>query len=180
MCRQQGQFCKTCIGTNCNQKQTFQTCRACNSSDNVSCIRSPGSFAAITCRNYLDSCYVHVEKDIVTRGCMSQLTTPAQVQESCQTTNDFCETCSSANNCNNKIVDGEFCLTCDSALDPNCRDTLNFTMRTQCPLSVSPRGCYRYDDGGEFLHAILLEKKTLIIRRTYLQVILSKEDVWPI
>lgn len=148
MCRRQGEFCKTCLGNDCNAKVSFQNCRACNSTTNVNCIRSPGSFASTQCRNYLDECYVHVENDVVTRGCLQN--SPRPVQDECEKSNtDMCTSCSNGSNCNNRIVDGEFCLTCDSENDINCRGNLNFTMRTQCPLSVTPRGCYRFDDSGK-------------------------------
>ncbi|KAJ6648787.1 hypothetical protein Bhyg_04018 [Pseudolycoriella hygida] len=151
MCRQQGQFCKTCLGNDCNTKLTFQRCQSCNSSSNVNCIRSGGTVGEITCRDYMDTCYVHVRNDIVTRGCVAQPSTPTEVQTECRRTNsDFCETCI-ANNCNDLLIDGEFCLTCDSQVNPLCRDTLNHTMRTQCNLGVRRLGCYRYDDGGDII-----------------------------
>ncbi|XP_037051310.1 proprotein convertase subtilisin/kexin type 5-like isoform X1 [Bradysia coprophila] len=151
MCRQQGQFCKTCYGNDCNAKETFQRCRSCNSATDVSCIRSGGSVAEITCRDYMDTCYVNVRDDIVTRGCLAQPSTPTETRTECQRTNsELCETCT-ANNCNSLLIDGEFCLTCDSQVNPNCRDTLNHTMRTQCNLAVTRRGCYRFDDGGDII-----------------------------
>lgn len=148
MCRgRQSPECKTCIGNDCNEKPTFQYCRTCNSSTSVNCIRSPGSFASQLCLNYADECYTHVENDVVTRGCLA--TGSAAVQQTCQTNPDLCHTCSSGANCNNRIVDGEFCLTCDAATDPTCRDTPDFTLRTQCPLATQQRGCYLFDDGGD-------------------------------
>lgn len=151
MCRQQGQFCKTCYGNDCNAKETFQRCRSCNSANDVTCIRSGGSVGEITCRDYMDTCYSHVQNDIVTRGCLAQPSTPTAVQTECRRSNsEMCETCTQ-NNCNSLLIDGEFCLTCDSQIDPNCRDTLNHTMRTQCNLAVTQRGCYRFDDGGDII-----------------------------
>lgn len=149
MCRREEEFCKTCTGSYCNKKTEFQKCRVCNSTDNVNCIRSPGSFATVTCQNYQDECFVHVENNIVTRGCLAE-TVSTPIQTDCQRNNDYCEKCSIASNCNNKIIDGEFCLTCNTETDPNCRANLNFTMRTQCPLSVNPRGCYLFNDGGKY------------------------------
>lgn len=151
MCRQQGQFCKTCYGNDCNAKETFQRCRTCDSTSNVNCIRSGGSVDEMVCRNYLDTCYVHVRNDIVTRGCVTQPSTPTEVQTECQRSgSDFCETCT-GNNCNSLLIDGEFCLTCDSTVNPDCRDSLNHTMRTQCNLGVRRLGCYRFDDGGDII-----------------------------
>ena len=93
----------------------------------------------------MDECYVHIDNDTVTRGCFAQAPAPIV----CNNANaDLCERCSDSANCNNKLIDGEFCLTCDSENDPNCVENLNFTMRTQCKLAVRQRGCYRYDDTG--------------------------------
>lgn len=150
MCRRQGTECKTCIGNDCNAKPTFQSCRTCNSTTNVNCIRSPGSFQSMLCRGYTDQCYVHVENNIVTRGCLAQSSLPETQRETCLSDrNEMCQTCNNANNCNNRIVDGEFCLTCDANTDPTCRTNANYTVRTQCPLSVNPVGCYLFNDGGK-------------------------------
>lgn len=146
-CRLEGRNCKTCIGNDCNAKPMFQYCRACNSSNNVNCIRSPNSFSAVLCDDYMDECYTHVENNIVTRGCLA--TTAPAVKDICGSNGELCETCSNGPSCNNKIVDGEFCIACRSEWDPNCHSSLNHTMREQCPLSVSPRGCYTFDDGGD-------------------------------
>lgn len=146
-CRREGEFCKTCIGNNCNIKEDYETCRVCNSTSNVNCIRSPGSVSSVTCQNYLDTCFVHVENNIVTRGCLLEQPTPVQTE--CRLSNsDLCETCTGTNNCNNRVIDSEFCMECDSKEDPNCRTSLNHTMRVQCNLAVRQLGCYLFDDGG--------------------------------
>lgn len=148
MCRKQEQFCKTCLGNDCNEKVEFTNCIACTSNSSVGCIRSPNSFQSVLCRNYLDECFNYVENDIVVRGCWLQST--ETIQKSCTENSDFCDLCSSPN-CNNKIVDGEFCLSCDSEVNDDCRENLNHTLRVQCKLAVRKRGCYRYDDGGEII-----------------------------
>lgn len=146
-CRREAEFCKTCIGNNCNAKVDFETCRVCDSSTNANCIRSPGSVPAVTCEDYLDSCFVHVENNVVTRGCLLEQATVIQT-ECARTSSDICETCTETSNCNNKIIDGEFCMECDSQVDPNCRSNLTFTLRVQCNLAVRQVGCYLFDDGG--------------------------------
>lgn len=146
-CRREAQFCKTCIGNNCNAKVDFETCRVCNSATNVNCIRSPSSVPSVTCRNYLDNCFVNVQNNIVTRGCVLEQSNTVQ-QECLRTNSDLCESCTGTSNCNNEIVDGEFCIDCDSQVDPNCRTSLNHTMRVQCNLAVRQLGCYLFDDGG--------------------------------
>ncbi len=143
-CRREGQFCKTCTGNNCNEKISYESCRVCDSTTNVNCIRSPGSVASQTCRLYLDSCFVHVENNIVTRGCVMEQQPTVQLE--CQLSNsDRCETCvaTAGTNCNNKIIDSEFCMECE-----DCRANLNHTTRIQCNLGVRQLGCYLFDDGG--------------------------------
>lgn len=145
MCRTQSPLCKTCIGNDCNAKRTFQKCHVCNSSDSVNCIRAPWTFKTQTCRNYLDECFVHVSNDVVIRGCLAEQSNDTSIKQDCEN-NDICEKCSKEENCNNQVVDGEFCLSCDSHTDPNCRTNVSFAMRTQCPLTVHPLGCYRFED----------------------------------
>lgn len=141
-CRREGQFCKTCTGNNCNAQVDFQKCYVCDSDSNVSCIRSPGSVAVQTCPLYIDSCFVHVENNVVTRGCVSAQST--EVRTECSDTNsELCETCTGGTNCNTKIIEGEFCMECE-----DCRTNLNHTQRVQCNLAVRQRGCYLFDDGG--------------------------------
>lgn len=96
-----------------------------------------------TCSSYTDECFVHVSNDTVVRGCLSE-----HQQYDCKNS-DLCDKCSNSDNCNNRIVDGEFCITCDSEKDINCRNNVNVTMRKQCPLAVKRLGCYIYDDGGK-------------------------------
>lgn len=145
MCRGEGEFCKTCIGNDCNIKNNYQKCRVCSSNDTVSCIRSPGSVPTKICKSYLDECFVHVANDVIVRGCLSDA--KEQVATDCLD-NDICEKCSSGENCNNKIVDGEFCFTCDSENDTNCKENVDISMRTQCKLGVEKLGCYLFYDGG--------------------------------
>lgn len=143
MCRKQEENCKTCSGNDCNAKISFQECRVCSSSDTVNCIRTVNWTETKTCKNYLDECFVHVEKDVVTRGCLNEDLDADNCLGS-----DVCAKCSDTANCNNGIVDGEFCLTCNSETDPQCRDNTTISMRTQCPLAVDTLGCYRFEDNG--------------------------------
>lgn len=110
----------------------------------MECIRSATTVGSQVCRNYLDECFVHVRNNVIARGCLQQ--NPA-LESDCRNP-DICDSCDSRGNCNDQIVNGEFCLTCDSQVDPNCIDNLNFTMRTQCNLTVGGMGCYLFDDGG--------------------------------
>lgn len=152
MCRRQEDECKTCLGNDCNVKPTFQRCRSCNSTQSVNCIRAGTSFASVTCRLYDDECYTYSDSNsVVTRGCLSDAQVTSEVIQSCQTNGDACATCSDANGCNSRVVDGEFCLECDSTIDPECATNATFTMRKQCPLSPNRVGCYLYDDGGDIV-----------------------------
>lgn len=131
----------------CNAKIDFQQCRACNSTQGVECIRSATTVSTRTCRNYLDECFTHVDNNVITRGCLQE---NPNLTSDCRN-GDICESCDSRGNCNDKIVNGEFCITCSSETDPNCVDNLNHTMRTQCSLTVAGMGCYMYDDGGSII-----------------------------
>lgn len=113
----------------------------------MECIRSANSVNSQVCRNYLDECFVHVRNNVIVRGCLQQ---NPNLASDCLN-RDICEACDSTENCNDQIVDGEFCITCDSQLDPNCIDNVNFTMRTQCSLTVAGMGCYLFDDGGDII-----------------------------
>lgn len=142
--------CKTCQGERCNMKVKYQSCRSCNSNDDgVGCIRGLNPGKIVTCKAYDDDCFVHVMNDTVVRGCVKQQTSfdVGEFTYQCAV-GDYCEKCSDSDQCNNKIVDGEFCLTCDSDTDPNCRLNVNYTMRTQCPLAAKPLGCFRFEDNG--------------------------------
>ena len=144
-CRKNGDNCKTCVGNDCNAKIGFQQCRVCSSKNSINCIRAPGAVPFRTCKRYEDECFVHVLNDTITRGCLNERVDGVSFQEDCKN-GDLCEKCSNDKNCNNKIVDGEFCLTCDSQTDPNCRANVSIALRTQCPLAVKPLGCYRFED----------------------------------
>lgn len=146
MCRKEEQFCKTCIGNDCNIKVDVQQCILC-SSDNLSeCIRSPHLLPLKRCRKYTDECIVHVTNDTVIRGCLSDFDSD-QIENNCKD-KDICKKCSNTNGCNNEIVDGEFCIHCNSESDLNCKNNVNVTMHQQCKLAVQKLGCYLYNDGG--------------------------------
>lgn len=152
MCREEDVNCKTCVGNDCNAKITFQQCRVCNSTESVNCIRAPSLFPVVTCRNYADECFTHVRNDVVVRGCVAE-SESAVIEQDCRknrVNTDYCDRCADGK-CNNHTVDGEFCMTCDSELDPNCRNNLTFEMRTQCTLAVRPMGCYRFEDHGNLV-----------------------------
>lgn len=148
-CQSNQTACKLCQGPNCNNRDTFQQCYRCNSTENVDCIRATHWLTPVTCKAYNDECYVHVANDVVTRGCLRE-STNFNMQEEC-TDSDICEKCNGKAGCNNKTVEGEFCMTCDSTIDPNCRTNLTIDLRTQCSLAVTPLGCYRFEDDGDLV-----------------------------
>lgn len=149
ICRRQGDNCKTCFGDDCNARTSFRTCHVCNSTASVKCIRAPSQFPVVTCRDYLDECFTRVKNDVVDRGCLRQAAaTNEELIKDCADS-DVCATCVNDERCNRKVVDGEFCLTCDSNVDPSCRTNVTSAMRTQCPLSVNQMGCYRFEDEGD-------------------------------
>lgn len=149
MCRRQGNDCKTCLGDDCNTRISFRTCHVCNSTASVNCYRAPSIFPVVTCTDYLDECYTRVKNDTVDRGCLRQAAPSNEgLVKDCKD-KDVCTKCLDKARCNNRVVDGEFCLTCDSTRNPNCRTNVTYQMRTQCALSVNKMGCYRFEDDDD-------------------------------
>ncbi len=147
-CRQQGSFCKTCQGNDCNNQLTFQRCLACDSMTNPDCFLPNDNVTSAVCRNYIDSCITHLDNGRAIRACSSSRT---DLQLSCQADSSLCNTCNTGNNCNSDNIEPEFCITCDSENDANCRINPSTAMVQQCGTDVKLNkvGCYRYDDLGK-------------------------------
>lgn len=147
MCRQEGQFCKTCVGNDCNRQLQFQRCLSCDSMTNDNCLSRIEEVPSTLCRNYLDTCITHFENDRAIRGCSSQRN---DLQLSCANNTSLCKTCDTGINCNTELIEEELCVFCDSELDPNCRTNPDISMAKQCGanLTLNKNGCYMYDDSG--------------------------------
>lgn len=146
MCRQQGQFCKTCVGNDCNRQLRFQQCLSCDSATNADCFSPNENVSSSVCRNYIDTCITHYDNNRAVRGCSTQR---SDLQLSCSNNTSLCNTCET-NNCNNEHIENEYCINCDSEVDANC-NTPNSTMAQQCgtDMKLNKMGCYRFDDSGK-------------------------------
>lgn len=152
MCRQQGQFCKTCVGNDCNRQLEFQRCLSCDSMTNADCLLPNELIPTTVCRNYREPCITHFENTRVIRGCSSQ---HGDLQLACA--NDTsCNLCDTGTNCNNERIEDEFCITCDSEVNADCRTLPNRGMAKQCGAQskLNKYGCYRFDDSGAYLTLI--------------------------
>lgn len=135
--------CKLCFHDDCNSKVDATQCYNCNSYDDENCIHLNVS-SHHQCKDYYDKCFTVVENDQVIRGCLKE---HPKAQDICSGQPSLCHTCD-GDNCNSDAVREDIrCYECDSVIDPNCRNALNDTMLTICPLSVNNTGCYHYDDG---------------------------------
>jgi len=58
------------------------------------------------------------------------------------------------------VIEEEFCLTCDSDFDSNCRTIPDLTMSTQCGTGVklNRMGCFRFDDSGSIVKRGCIEE----------------------
>lgn len=88
MCRNEGQFCKTCNENNCNQKQDFQSCYTCNSEQDVNCIANAvATFEPKLCSKYTDTCKTFViEGGRTERGCTAEITALSTIFSECSGT----------------------------------------------------------------------------------------------
>lgn len=140
-CREETDLCKTCNGNNCNSKPTFQSCFECQSINSDDCERAPNRTKSELCKNYNDECFIRVTPDdagTVVRGCLSKT-------QSCG--NEFeCMTCSIETLCNGKPIEDEFCISCDSRENPDCRHKASFAMQKKCPMFARQVGCYHHEE----------------------------------
>lgn len=147
MCRQEGQFCKTCRGNDCNNQLQFQQCLSCDSMTNDNCFDLTEPVPSTLCRNYLDTCTTHFENNRTIRGCSSQRN---DLQLACASNPSLCKTCNTIN-CNDDVsYEAEFCVSCSSEVDPDCRNRPDLSTPKQCGagLKINKNGCYRFDDSG--------------------------------
>lgn len=133
--------CKTCIGHVCNEKRSFQFCKACDSEvDGSFCVSSPWQLSNTPCPNYLDQCYTHVKNGIVRRNCTGDAT--IQSVEKCRQNSENCKYCDDKNGCNSDEVRPGMCISCNSSDDPACATNTTFTKFEVCPLSIHIAKCY--------------------------------------
>lgn len=134
-----------CKGDGCNRLARFQRCQVCDSDRTLSCFGDASTTESRVCRDYQDVCLVRIANNAVQRSCVN----PETIRSATCQFPAQCETCEGEDNCNAVTVAAvDFCYTCDSRTDPNCRDGLNEEMQTQCTFSVGSKGCYREESEG--------------------------------
>lgn len=101
------------------------------------------------CRDYTDKCFTRVvNEDKVERGCLKEFATNKtfpRVSLDQDISTLTLRTCSTPM-CNEEDVKKEYCITCDSNDDINCRNNVTIEMQTRCPLTLTPSGCFHYVD----------------------------------
>lgn len=139
-----GDSLKFCFGIECNSKARFQRC-----------LESDLELNSIkVCPDYNDECYIHVANDIIHRGCISDTKDlpmyGVDIEADCKI-GDVCEKCSGTDVCNDKVIEKEHCMKCDSKNHPLCDQAPQPNMTIQCPLAIKPVGCYLFKDQNQFV-----------------------------
>lgn len=136
-CESDSKNCKKCFGEKCNNKIKFLECV---SSDTSGKQKSTSK----QCQKYDDECIIHVSKNVVRRGCLTDFTTSpvegVNIVSDCRHS-EVCEKCSESN-CNNRKLKPESCLVCSSKDDPDCKRNPIKGMTKQCPAALRSMGCY--------------------------------------
>lgn len=158
ICTSNNDKCKSCRGNDCNSRQSGFL--KCLSGDQLYQLEpsNPDTSALESkmCTNYIDECYIHVANNIVQRGCLCDAiqsqNDKTDLRADCENV-DVCEKCSDQNDCNNRIIETEYCTICDANDEPNCKHAPSSLMRGQCPLSIRPFGC------------LMLKNDTMYVKR---------------
>lgn len=137
--------CRTCIGSNCNKKQTFARCLHCDSALDPQCAINPQpSSLSKVCSAYEDECYTYISKFNVSRGCVAEQKPDFRTEE-CRNPQK-CTICPATDrlDCNNRAIVMETCVDCDTKNGENCYDDLNTFKGKVCSDidSKEKEGCY--------------------------------------
>lgn len=139
MCRSEGTYCKTCVGSNCNLKVEFQSCYSCNSNTNSDCVSLKNPLSSVVCRNYLDVCKtVTLLGGRTQRGCANQLSLVGeQISEDC-----------ADSNCNGVIFPPNR-VSCHQCTGSACSDDLssNTNFVEMCRNYAADDQCFSFVDG---------------------------------
>ena len=149
-----GNICKICKGNMCNNKQSFQTCFACNSQNDPNCATLQSPLKQIVCYDYLDKCKVYVKPNMTThRGCENEMTSDGV---ECSALSVNCKTCPD-NNCNGDIFPPSrlSCHHCSGAhLNDNCYKSLEGDTEVSYPCEIYNfrDSCYFYIDDQRVIY----------------------------
>ncbi|XP_055309594.1 uncharacterized protein LOC129573250 [Sitodiplosis mosellana] len=148
LCESNKNKCKESVENASNEQKVFQKCLTGSHSDPQTI--GTATFESKTCTNHKDECYTHVANNVIRKGCLSDAKTflkdGIDVESDCKDS-DVCEKCSGSIDCNNKNIQKEFCIICDSKNQTACNYSPNYSMRGQCPLSIRPLGCLLFENG---------------------------------
>lgn len=144
MCKESSDICKICVENECNFKENFPQCiQKSVTIEN----KMKGSDWKI-CDDYNDKCFIYVDKESVTRGCIFEhmnsniATDDDLIKHFNSSTYRICSTPL----CNDDEIEIEFCIACDSQ-DTNCKNDVTSKMHKICRLAQGLKGCYHFDDG---------------------------------
>lgn len=138
----------SCSENSCNGNFFPENRITCHKCVGANCLSANDLPTALPCQRYRadDQCFTYYFNSVATRGCLSE-------NENLATTciNEIlCSKCVGSG-CNGRTIEDEQCIVCDSEVDSNCVSNLNDTMMQICPVSAAGMGCYRFDDGGEYI-----------------------------
>ena len=122
LCEQNGDECKVCSNSKCNSRTTFLKCLNCVTSDDQECAINPQSAESRVCEKYDSQCFTYIGSFNVSRDCAPYKN--HALMRNCRDNPKKCELCDTfdENGCNNRTVQIESCVECDSDTDWNCHD----------------------------------------------------------
>lgn len=142
----QSKTCKSCIGKNCNEKDSFHKCHVCNSTYDSGCAQNitDESYSTV-CPNYLSSCSSEIDEFGYThRRCV------ANVDLDSAKNGLKVETCEE-NDCNNNLFPKNLqCYQCNGELDctfSKTNSSLDEKLKA-CNVIVDNERCFTYLDTG--------------------------------
>lgn len=143
LCKENGDECKTCQQDKCNSKKSFHQC----SNGSIDLEQKSRGFGTKICHDYTDQCYIRLENNTVTRGCLQEyIAINNQTKEhQNQLGVAMYRTCATPM-CNEDEIDTEHCISCSSDTDPDCIDKVTSKKRKKCNLAKELMGCYHYED----------------------------------
>lgn len=160
-CLGNSEDCKTCSEPNCNQRAEFLECYSTEAKQNQNQVHTNPEINASskTCFHYIDTCFVQVlANDTVIRECVKDYADQNDLSSNFLSENEVnnrtYHECSTPL-CNDDVIEPTFCLSCIYSGDKNCSDPLQMEdhshFREQCPLELTPSGCFHYRKGEVFV-----------------------------
>lgn len=136
-CESDSDTCKKCMGNECNWRAYLRKCMAVN-------MKLINEDESKICKRYEDECFIHVANEIVRRGCTSDfIESPVEgidFESDCR--NDtICEKCDESL-CNDKQINNERCVECNSKYDRLCAHFPSNAPIKKCTLTLKKFGCY--------------------------------------